>query len=198
MNYKDYKMIKTGNYCSVGMFGDNIYAFEYLTGICDAPVYIQITKAEFDNFDESKSPKDYGERKELCSAYRGHSDFDTSIVLTDDEIERKKIDKSLWRAGVYSKEYYDGQGVVVFDYTPYKLTKRAYEDVPLDTSLLSGFKNKKQGSLWQLAYEEIKCNKHQKGTYCETVRCNVCGNEFYFNDANIECPNCKTSLKYKK
>lgn len=121
------------------------------------------------NFDESKTPKDYGERKTMCSAYIGHSDFDASTVLTDDEIERNKKDKSLWRAGLYSDDYYNGQGIVVFDYIPYILTERAYKDVPLDTSLLSGFDKMKQGYLWKLAYEEIKGNKHQKVTYFETM-----------------------------
>jgi len=44
MNYKDYKRIKLGNYCSAGMFGESIYAFERLTGFADVPTYIQITK----------------------------------------------------------------------------------------------------------------------------------------------------------
>ncbi|MBU3172485.1 hypothetical protein [Clostridium estertheticum] len=203
MNYKDYIMIKKGNYCSVGMFGINIYAFESITGFASMPEYIQITKDEFDNFTGNY---EYGERKILCSGYKDNTYIDASIVLTDEEIEKKKKDKSLWKADVYSKEYYTGQGVVVFDYTPYKLTKRAYEDVPLDTLLLSGFKNIKMGYLWQLAYEEVKCDKHIRGTYCETIKCNVCENEFYFTNVNIpigekyevQCPKCNISLKFIK
>ena len=53
MNYKDYKRIKEGNYQSVGMFGDNIYAYEVLTGFADIPGYYQITKEEFETYDES-------------------------------------------------------------------------------------------------------------------------------------------------
>ncbi|MBP2653731.1 MAG: hypothetical protein H6Q73_1300 [Firmicutes bacterium] len=109
MNYKDYKMLKVGNYCSVGMFGDNIYAFEVLTGFADIPAYIQITKKEFDDFTGNC---DFGERKTLCSGYKGNAEIDVSMILTDAEIEQKKKDKSLWRSGVYAKEYYDGQGVV--------------------------------------------------------------------------------------
>lgn len=41
------------------------------------------------------------------------------------------------------------------------------------------------GYLWKLAYEEIKGNKHNKGTYCETIICSKCKSEFYFNDTNI-------------
>ena len=204
MNYKDYKRIKKGNYCSAGLFGDSIYAFERLAGFADTPEYIQITREEFDNF---TGDYDYGERKLLCSGYIGTGDFNDSIVLSDEEIEQKKKDKSLWRAGVYSKEYYDGLGVVVFDYIPYKLTKRAYQDVPLDTSLLDGFKNIKMGYLWKLAYEEVKRNKHHKGTYCETIKCCKCKSEFYFNDTNIhigekyeiKCPFCQVLfVRYRK
>jgi len=106
-------------------------------------MYLLIFKLQKEEFDNFIGDDDFGERKLLCSGYVGTADFDEIVVLSDEEIEQKKKDKSLWRAGVYSKEYYDGSGVVVFDYVPYKLTKRAYEDVPLDTSLLDGFKNKK-------------------------------------------------------
>ncbi|MBU3114431.1 hypothetical protein [Clostridium lacusfryxellense] len=167
MNYKDYKTIKKGNYCTVGMFGTNIYAFEWYTGFASIPEYIQITKVEFDDFIGEYG---YGERRILCSGYVGNTDIDISMVLSDQLIEKKKEDKSLWKAGVYSKEYYNGQGVVVIDFTPYKLTKRAYQDVPLDIGLLSGYKNIKMGYLWQLSYEEIKCAKHIQGTYCETIK----------------------------
>ncbi|WP_455717407.1 hypothetical protein [Anaerosporobacter sp.] len=55
MNYKDYKMSKKGQYESVGTFGDSIYAYEYLTGACCVPEYIQITKAEYDTFEQWKN-----------------------------------------------------------------------------------------------------------------------------------------------
>ena len=95
---------------------------------------------------------------------------------------------------------------MVFDYIPYKLAKRAYKDVPLDTKLLSGFKNIKMGYLWKLVYEEVKCDKHIRGTYCETIKCSVCRSEFYFNNVNIpigekyevQCPKCNISLKFIK
>jgi len=62
------------------------------------------------------------------------------------------------------------------------------------------------GYLWRLAYEEIMCNMHLKGTYCEIIKCSVCEVEFYFNDADIpfgkeyevQCPNCKAAFVRKK
>ncbi|MBU3172472.1 hypothetical protein [Clostridium estertheticum] len=41
------------------------------------------------------------------------------------------------------------------------------------------------GYLWHLAYDEVKCDKHIKGTYCETIKCSLCGSEFYFNNVTI-------------
>ena len=83
MNYKDYKRIKEGNYQSVGMFGDNIYAYEVLTGFADIPGYYQITKEEFETYDEWKTgtPGDLGilyeivNRKPSCSAYKGRTEI---------------------------------------------------------------------------------------------------------------------------
>ena len=82
MNYKKYKRIKIGNCQSVGTFGDNIYAYEVLTGICNIPEYYQITEAEFKAFDEWKNetPSDLGilydivNRVPLCSGYHGLSE----------------------------------------------------------------------------------------------------------------------------
>ena len=197
MNGKNFRRMKVGNYCSVGVFGENIFASEQLTGFADVPVYIQITKHEYENFSNND---EFGERKILCFGYK--EEIDMSTVLSDEEIEQKKKDKSLWRAGVYSKEAYDGQGVVVLDFIPYKLTRRAYEDIPVDTTLLSGFKTVKKGYLWQMVYEEVKEKKHPKGTYCETIKCNICGDEFYFSDVpvpihenyEVQCPKCKSMI----
>lgn len=84
MNYKDYKRIKMGNFISVGMFGDNIYACEVLTGICDIPGYHQITEDEFNEFEDWKNEKitdfktlyEVLNRTELCSGYRGHTEIE--------------------------------------------------------------------------------------------------------------------------
>ena len=38
--------------CSVGMFGEHIYAFEQLTGICDIPEYYQITREEYETAEQ--------------------------------------------------------------------------------------------------------------------------------------------------
>lgn len=51
MRYTDYIRLKTGRYQSVGKFGDNIYAYEVLTGVTDSPEYHQISMAEFDSFE---------------------------------------------------------------------------------------------------------------------------------------------------
>lgn len=83
MNYRDYKRLKDWNYQSVGMFGNAIYAYEVLTGFADIPVYYQITKEEFDAYEDWKeeTPGDLGilyeivNRKPLCSAYRGRTEI---------------------------------------------------------------------------------------------------------------------------
>lgn len=83
MNYKDYKLNKKGQYESVGIFGDSIFAYEYLTGACCVPEYIQITKEEYDTFEQWKneSIKDFGKKYEvhnriaLCSAYKGYTEI---------------------------------------------------------------------------------------------------------------------------
>jgi len=74
MNWKSYKMLKTGDSLSVGILEER-YCFEILTGICDIPEYHPITKEEFDTFDEWKNNtdkivKDIKNREILCSAYR--------------------------------------------------------------------------------------------------------------------------------
>lgn len=51
LRYTDYFRLKTGRYQSVGKFGDDIYAYEVLTGIADTPEYQQISKEEFESFD---------------------------------------------------------------------------------------------------------------------------------------------------
>lgn len=78
MKYTDYKMIKQYGYQSVGMFGDEIFAYEVLTGVCNIPVYYQITKYEYNTFDSWKdeSTEELGtmceihNRRALCSAYK--------------------------------------------------------------------------------------------------------------------------------
>lgn len=90
MTYKDFRMLKQYGESSVGMFGEKIYAYEILTGIGNVPGYYQITKQEFDSFDEWKS-ESIGElgtmyevhnRKPLCSAY----EYDTEVKNVDKEL----------------------------------------------------------------------------------------------------------------
>lgn len=60
--------------------------------------------------------------------------------------------------------------------------------------------------LWQLAYGEVKCDIHLKGTYCETIKCSLCESEFYFNNVaipigdkyEVQCPKYNISLKFIK
>lgn len=74
MNWKNYKMLKKGDYLSVGILGEQ-YCFEILTGVCDIPEYYPITKEEFDTFDEWKNNtdkivKDIKNRELLGSGYK--------------------------------------------------------------------------------------------------------------------------------
>lgn len=54
MNYKDYKELKVGNWVSVGIFFDRLYAMEVLTRSACVPEYHNISKEEFDSFEEWK------------------------------------------------------------------------------------------------------------------------------------------------
>ena len=80
MRYTDYERIKSGSFCSVGKFGEKIYAFEILTGIANAPVYHQISREEFDCFEDWKNSEDIlleiTSRPAFCSAYQGYAEFD--------------------------------------------------------------------------------------------------------------------------
>ncbi len=86
--YKDYVRLKEGGYHSVGKFGDDIYAYEVLTGFTDTPEYHQISKAEFDSFevwgrsDNMDMQKFYeiAGRPVLCSGYLGKAELDTSLL----------------------------------------------------------------------------------------------------------------------
>lgn len=77
-----------GCYCSVGKFGDHIYAFEVLTGVCDIPEYHHITREEFDAFEtwcgEDRMANELFShvinRPVFCSGYRGKSEFDESLL----------------------------------------------------------------------------------------------------------------------
>ncbi|MFD1175934.1 hypothetical protein ACFQ3W_06385 [Paenibacillus puldeungensis] len=82
MNYRDYKRLKLGPYQSAGMIGD-VYAFEILTGIADTPEYYQITKEEFDSYEDwskefitdLKTLYTVVNRKCICSGYLKTSDY---------------------------------------------------------------------------------------------------------------------------
>lgn len=89
MNYKEYIRIKIGNYQSVGMFGEKIYAYEVLTGFADVPEYHQISRQEFDTFEKRQNEKTTDlkilyniiNRKAFCSGYKGCSDFNENDLL---------------------------------------------------------------------------------------------------------------------
>lgn len=79
--YRDYKEKKHGDYQSVGMFGDSVYAYEQLTGFANLPEYRQITKEEFETFEQwsKEDVKDLGvladvrDRDVLCSTHKGET-----------------------------------------------------------------------------------------------------------------------------
>lgn len=88
IRYTDYVRLKTGRYQSVGKFGEDIYAYEVLTGVTDSPEYHQISKAEFDSFEtwskevdgvmDMKKFYEIANRPVLCSGYLGKEYLDTS------------------------------------------------------------------------------------------------------------------------
>ncbi|MEG0366355.1 MAG: hypothetical protein RR585_05940 [Coprobacillus sp.] len=79
MNYKDYYRCKIGSSLSVGMFGNDLYAFEVLIGFCNVPEYHKISKKEFDSFDSWKDDMDklydIVGRPVLCSGYKGNTEI---------------------------------------------------------------------------------------------------------------------------
>ncbi len=87
IRYTDYVRLKEGGYHSVGKFGDDIYAYEMLTGITDTAEYHQISKEEFDTFEvwsqegpEYKKMYELLERPVLCSGYLGRAYLDMSLL----------------------------------------------------------------------------------------------------------------------
>lgn len=84
--YTDYVRLKKGRYQSVGKFGEDIYAYEILTGVADSPEYHQISKEEFDSFESwgQQEPMDMKKfyeiknRPALCGGYLGSEYLDTS------------------------------------------------------------------------------------------------------------------------
>ncbi|MDH6430567.1 hypothetical protein BSK62_23045 [Paenibacillus odorifer] len=88
VKYTDYICLKTGRYQSVGKFGDNIYAYEVLTGVTDSPEYHQISKAEFDSFEtwsqeyisDLKKMYEIINRPVICSGYLGRAELNLSLL----------------------------------------------------------------------------------------------------------------------
>jgi len=88
VRYTDYIRLKTGRYQSVGKFGDNIYAYEVLTGVTDSPEYHQISMAEFDSFEtwsqeyisDLKKMYEIINRPVICSGYLGRAELNTSLL----------------------------------------------------------------------------------------------------------------------
>lgn len=66
IKYTDYACMETGQYQSVGKFGDEIYAYEMLTGITDTPEYKKM-------YETLACPV-------LCSDYLGQVYLDTSFL----------------------------------------------------------------------------------------------------------------------
>ena len=90
MRYTDYKRLKTGGFCSVGKFGEDIYAFEILTGIASAPEYHRISREEFDTFEARKDSEaillEITSRPVICSAYKGCAESDGSRAVDNPPI----------------------------------------------------------------------------------------------------------------
>lgn len=92
MNYTDYKPLKTGGFQSVGLFGENIYAYEILTGIDCKPEYRQISKLEFESFEQWSREKttDHGtlfeimNRTPICSAAFGRRKLNEKLLVKYD------------------------------------------------------------------------------------------------------------------
>jgi hypothetical protein len=88
LRYTDYIRLKTGRYQSVGKFGDDIYAYEVLTGIADTPEYHQISKEEFESFEawsqeyitDLKKLYEIINRPVICSGYLGRAELNTSLL----------------------------------------------------------------------------------------------------------------------
>ncbi|WP_229750551.1 hypothetical protein [Paenibacillus nasutitermitis] len=88
MRYTDYIRLKTGSNQSVGKFGDDIYAYEVLTGIADSPEYHQISKKEFESFEtwsqeyitDLKKVYEIINRPVICSGYLGRAELNTSLL----------------------------------------------------------------------------------------------------------------------
>lgn len=109
-HYKDYKEQKHGDYQSVGTFGDSVYAYEQLTGFANLPEYRQITKHEFETFEQwsKENVKDLGllkdirERDILCSGHKGTMEItliqkevacpvcETTFLLPEEDIPDKE------------------------------------------------------------------------------------------------------------
>ncbi|MCI9438945.1 MAG: hypothetical protein HFH85_17700 [Lachnospiraceae bacterium] len=102
MSRKDYRRKRCFfNTCSIGMFGEYIYAFEQLTGSCDVPEYHQITKDEYETADcwimDDCKVMEILRRPILCDGYRDsrHEEFD-----------EEEIRNSIWgKAGRDKGEY---------------------------------------------------------------------------------------------
>ncbi len=86
MNVSEYRRRKSFYaVCSVGMFGEHIYAFEQLTGICDVPEYHQITREEYETAEQWILQEDKVceilSRPVFCDRNKGgRGDFDEEAV----------------------------------------------------------------------------------------------------------------------
>lgn len=82
MNANEYRRMRSFySTCSVGMFGEHIYAFEQLTGVCGIPEYYQITREEYESAEqwvlEDDKVMEILSRPILCDRNKGGRwDFD--------------------------------------------------------------------------------------------------------------------------
>jgi hypothetical protein len=89
MNYKDYKELKVGSFCSVGMFEDKIYAFRHIGGPFSHSEYYAISKEEYDLFPYNEyelSMFHFEKEIKLCSDYVGDTEFDENEIISKEEL----------------------------------------------------------------------------------------------------------------
>lgn len=84
MTVQDYRVLKFGSWCSAGMFGAQIYAFQLSGGPFGHNEYYQISAKEFEDFPENQYDLAAGRStlgRRLCSDYRGEHTFDEQDFL---------------------------------------------------------------------------------------------------------------------
>lgn len=87
VKYTDYICLKTGRYQSVGKFGDNIYAYEVLTGVTDSRSTIKFLRRnsillKLGAKSTFRILKKYEiiNRPVICSGYLGRAELNLSLL----------------------------------------------------------------------------------------------------------------------